>query len=315
MLSVIPCICEMITAFFIYRIFYRLTKVRFFSAIAGLITLFLPFVVFNGSLWKQVDSVYTCFLLISLYELIKGKYRASFIWYSVSFAFKLQAVIFLPLFVILYFIGGFNSSEKKSFSILEFLWIPAVYLLAGLPEVLAGHGLRATYLAYFNQTGEISSEGYGMVSFFPNLYNLGFDNYGKVLTGAALLLVLAVLTAILCLCVKYKDNIDDSTVIYLFIWIGWTCLMLLPGMHERYDYAMLIMLTPFALMVRKRIVWPMLIANLCSLAVYAIVLFKATEIGMPVISVAYTIAYLMTTVDIVRLLLGGDTGFEAKKNL
>lgn len=315
MLSIIPTICEMITAFFIYRIFYHLTKVRFFSAVAGLLTLFLPFVVFNGSLWKQVDSVYTCFLVISLYELIRGKYRASLIWYSVSFAFKLQAVIFLPLFVILYFIGGFKGSEKKGFSILEFLWIPAVYLLAGLPEVLAGHGLRATYLAYFNQTGEISSEGYGMVSFFPNLYNLGFDNYDKVLTGAALLLVFAVLVAILCLCVKYRDNIDDSTVIYLYIWTGWTCLMLLPGMHERYDYAMLIMLTPFALLVRKRIVWPMLIANLCSLAVYSIVLFKAGEIGMPVISVAYTIAYLMTTVDIVRLLVGGDTGFEAKKSL
>lgn len=313
LLSIVPCICEMVTACFIYRIIYRLTQVKFASVVAGVTTLFLPFVVFNGSLWKQVDAVYTCFLVIALYELISGNYRKSLIFYSISFAFKLQAIIFLPLFIIIYCTGG-NSGSKKNFSILEFFWIPAVYLIAGLPEVLAGHGLRATYLAYFNQTGEISSEGYGMVSFFPNLYNLGFDNYDTVLTRAALLFLVAVLALILCFCVKHRDNIDENALVYLYIWTGWTCLMILPGMHERYDYAMLIMLTPFALVIRKRILWPMLMANLCSLAVYSIVLFKATEISMPVISVVYTIAYLMTTVDIVRL-LGGDTGIEAKKSL
>ncbi len=311
MLSIVPFICELISAFFIYKIFFYLTKSKIPSAFAGLVTLFLPFVVFNGSLWKQVDSVYTCFLVISLYELIRSNYRRSLIWFSVSFAFKLQAVIFLPVFVVLYFAGATGDEKDKGFSILEFLWIPVVYLVAGLPEVIAGHGLRATYLSYFYQTGEISSEGYGMVSYFPNLYNLGLDDYDKLLKVPAILLLCVVLVLILHFCYKHRDRIDESMIVYLFIWISWTCLMILPGMHERYDYAMLIMLTPFSIVIRNRILCPMFMANLCSLAVYAIVLFGAKAFGMPVISVAYTAAYLITTADIVRLLAGGDRRIEA----
>lgn len=306
-LSILPVICELVAAFFIYKIIELFTGKKHMSAALGAATLFLPFVVMDGALWKQVDAVYTCFLVICLYELLKENYRGAFIFYAIAFAFKLQAVLFLPLLVILYIAGGVSngSRDRKTFSILEFLWIPVIYLIAGIPEVIAKHGLRATYFSYLFQTQEISTEGYGMVSFLPNLYNLGFDDYSELLTKPCIMLLFAVLVMSALYFYGKRENFDKTTVFYLAIWSSWTCLMLLPGMHERYDYCMLLLLTPFALVIRKKLLWPMIIANLCSLAVYAKVLFGAQFPEMYVISIFYAVAYIMTTIDFV--------GFMAKE--
>ena len=318
-LSIVPAICEFISAFFIYKIFYLLTEKKRCSVFIGVMTLYLPFVIFDGALWKQVDAVYTCFLMIAMYKLLKQQYRGAMIWYSVAFAFKLQAILFLPLYLIIYITGGFNGAEnegkelskKTAFSILEFLWIPFVYLVAGLPEVLAKHGLRATYFAYLEQTGELDSEGYGMVSYCPNIYNWGFDDHYKLLSTAAVMVLAAVLVVIAFFCYRFREKIDRNLVLYLAIWTSWTCVILLPGMHERYDYAMLILLTPFAIMVRKKIVPFMAIANICSLIVDGITLFGADIIDIAYVSVFYVASYLFVTADIVGILNGGNERSEA----
>lgn len=318
-LSIVPAICELISALFIYKIFYLLTGKKRPSVFIGVMTLYLPFVIFDGALWKQVDAVYTCFLMISIYKLLKQQYRASIVWYSVAFAFKLQSILFLPLYLIIYITGGFNGpadeekelSKKTAFSILEFLWIPVVYLIAGLPEVFAKHGLRATYFAYLEQTGELDSEGYGMVSFFPNIYNWGFDDHYKLLSTAAVMVLAAVLVVIAVFCYRFRERIDRNLVLYLAIWTSWTCVILLPGMHERYDYAMLILLTPFAITVRKKIMPFMVVANICSLIVYGITLFGAKIIDIAYISVFYVASYLFVTADIIGLLNGGNERSEA----
>ena len=87
--------------------------------------------------------------------------------------------------------------------------------------------------------------------------------------------------------------------------------MFLPGMHERYDYAMLILLTPFAMMVRKKIIPFMIVANICSLIVYGITLFGAEIIDIAYISIFYVASYLFVTADIIGLLNGGNEKSEA----
>ncbi len=308
LLSIIPCVCELVSAFFIYKILNFLTGKKTLSAFAATATLFLPFVVFNGALWKQVDAVYTCFLMISLYEVLKDRYQGALIFYGIAFAFKLQAIIFLPALLILYINGGI---KKKGFSILEFLWIPVVYLIAGLPEVIAGHGLRATYFAYLAQTQELQSEGYGMVSYFPNLYNFGFDNYDELLSKGAILLLFTVLVFIAFFCYRHRDRFDEAMVINMAVWTAYTCVMLLPGMHERYDYAMLLLLTPFAITCNRKIMIPMIMANICSLATYGTVLFHAELFPMHYIALVYTAAYVWVTIDFVRKLTKGEAAIEA----
>ena len=303
-LSIIPCICEFISAYFIYRIFFLLTGKKRHSMFAGVVTLFLPYVVMNGSFWKQVDAIYSCVMMISLYYILSKKYRKAIIWYALCIAIKFQAIIFLPLFVILYI-------TEDDFSFFEFFWIPAIYFILGIPEVLLKNGLRRTYLVYLDQAREMDTEGYGLTAIFPNLYNWGYDNYDEILTVACIMTLLAVLIVIACVCYKYRENIDRNMAFYLAIWIMWTCLMLMPGMHERYDYPMLILLTPFAVLMRKKVLWPMLIANLCSVMTYARAIFGADMFGMHIVALFYVIAYFWTTIDIIGQLKEGKAGIEA----
>ncbi len=300
-LAIIPCICEFISAYYLGRIFLYLTENKKLSMFVGVASLFLPYVVMNGALWKQVDAIYSCTLLISFYYLLQQKYRASIIWYAITLSIKFQAVIFLPLLVILYITDGFKGKDgaRRNFSILEFLWIPLVYFLFGLPEVFLKNGLRRTYLVYFDQAKEMDTEGYGLTAIFPNLYNWGFDNYDEMLTVPIILTLFAVLVLMACLFFKYRDKIDTDGVAYMAIWVMWTCLMLMPGMHERYDYPMLLLLTPFAVFVRKKIIPAMIIANLCSVITYARAIFDADMFGMHIVAAFYAAAYFMVTVDII----------------
>lgn len=300
-LAIIPCICEFISAYFLGKIFLHLTENKKLSMFVGAASLFLPYVVMNGALWKQVDAIYSCTMLISFYYLLKQSYRPAVIWYAVTLSIKFQAVIFLPLLVILYITGGYKGKDGKanSFSILEFLWIPAVYFLLGLPEVFLKNGLRRTYLVYFDQAKEMDTEGYGLTAFFPNLFTWGFDNFGEILTVPIILTLFAVLVMMACLFYKYRDKIDTRMLCYMAIWTMWTCLMLMPGMHERYDYPMLLLITPFAVLIHKKIIPSMLIANLCSVITYAIAIFGADQFGIHVVAAFYAAAYFMVTVDII----------------
>lgn len=66
------------------------------------IILMLPTSIINSALWGQCDSIYTTFLVMSLWLLWKERYKSSFFILGIAFAFKLQTVFLLPFFVIYY---------------------------------------------------------------------------------------------------------------------------------------------------------------------------------------------------------------------
>lgn len=65
---------------------------------------------------------------------------------GVSFAFKLQAVFVLPLFLFVYF------TERK-FSAARFLLVPCTMVILSSPIVLWGRSLTEVVKIYFDQTG------------------------------------------------------------------------------------------------------------------------------------------------------------------
>ena len=74
------------------------------------VMIMLPTVVFNSAFWGQCDSIYTCFIILTLFCLYNEKYRLAFFFFGVTFAFEFQTVFLLP-FIICYYI------YKKQFSI------------------------------------------------------------------------------------------------------------------------------------------------------------------------------------------------------
>ena len=282
------CLAEYISALFIYRILLltmgtEVNKKR--AAFIAVMTLYLPFVMLNGALWKQCDAIYVCFLIVSIYELLNRRYTLSFVLLSLGFCFKLQAVFIIPFYIIIYM-------AQTEFSILQFLWIPGMYLLTGLPAVLCGKGIKATYRVYFRQTS-----GYdGMTINAPNIYQFGLYDY-PALSKVAVMATIAILIVSAVYVYAHRAKLDMKKAFYLAGWLIWTCFMFLPAMHERYDYAAILILTVVALAYRKSILWEAIVMNICSVITYSNSLFGGTGIPMTAVAVPYCAAYFAVAYD------------------
>ena len=67
---------------------------------AFFLVLFWPTVVLNGALWGQCDSVYAALAVLSVYLVLSGHPLLGVVSIGASFAFKLQAVFVMPVFLL-----------------------------------------------------------------------------------------------------------------------------------------------------------------------------------------------------------------------
>ena len=305
-IAVFSMIAEFVSVIFIRKILLVILdergvaeeKAKLQASFGAVLTLFLPFVIWNGALWKQCDAIYVVFLIISLYYLLKDNYRLAFVFLAIAFGFKLQAIFFVPLFLVLYF-------ARKKYSILEFFWIPVMYLILGLPCVLCRRGLKATYLAYLFQTQEVSTEGYGLVSYYPNFYNFGLDKFEELLTLPAVIMAVVVLGVLAVYILRHADYLEKKeNILYFGIFMAWTCCMFLPGMHERYDYAIVLLMSAMCIVVWRKKLWIAALMNVNSALVYIMVLFKENTVPITVISAVQIVIYAVVAFDLMKKIGG-----------
>lgn len=192
-------------------------------AFAG--TCLLPLVMLNSSFWGQSEAIYACFAIYAVWLLLREKWLAAFLLYALSFSVKLQAVLLLPLFVIVYFV-------RRKFSAILFLIIPAVVFVTSLPAVLVGANPMVGLNIYLGQLG-YDQAYYLNYPGLPTITNNGYvGKFIVVSTGLALLVCLAMLTWLL---IKRLD-LPPPQLIAMAAWSAIACVVLLPGMHERYGY-------------------------------------------------------------------------------
>ena len=129
------------------------------SAMIYGIILMLPNVFINSSVWAQCDFSYTAFLMLSIWFMFKDKFRLAVIVFGIAFAFKLQAVFFLPVLLVYYIV-------KKRFSILEFLWWPGMWLMTSVPALLMGRSFDSVVRIYKDQVTLYN----WMTLNYPNFY-------------------------------------------------------------------------------------------------------------------------------------------------
>jgi Gpi18-like mannosyltransferase len=266
---------------------------------ASLAVLFIPFAVMNGALWKQCDAVYTSFAVISIYYLLKKDYSRSFLFYALSFAFKLQAVFLLPLYLIVYFC-------RNDFSILQFLQVPFVYFIAGIPAVIMKKGLKATYFTYLEQTDD--SSGNLITNSSCSIYRFGMKSL-EIMKLPAILVTLTIFIATAGFIWWRKENLQKEGILYLAGWSALTCYMFLPEMHERYDYAAVIILTALCLYCRRNMLLPLVTMIFCTTIAYSLALqplwdFSSAHNTLIVISILYAFSYFYITYDFVLYYLG-----------
>ena len=114
-------------------------------------TFLLPTVVLNSAWWAQCDSIYVSLCLGSLYFLLRRQTALACAAFGLAFAFKLQAVFFLPALVVLVVV---NRQRLRGLAL-----VPAAFLAALVPAWVAGRSLASQLSVYPAQVANPSGAG------------------------------------------------------------------------------------------------------------------------------------------------------------
>lgn len=281
---------DFLLAFIIGKFVYdiRDDKNKSLSAILAFgITLFLPTVLLNGAFWGQCDVIYTTFLVLAFYFLYKENMLLSFISLGISFAFKLQFIFVLPVYIILYF-------RKKSFSVFYFLIIPLVDIILCLPAIIAGKPLLECLLVYFNQLSSYSKLNLN----FPNLYSL-ITGDAYYLSKLGIFFLIVILAFLLFYIIKKKIIFNIENILLLTILSILLCTFFLPHMHERYLFAADIFSLLYSLIYNRNYLVTILISFI-SVVSYAMFLFSSYLIPSYLLAFIYLFLILYLIKDFIK---------------
>lgn len=221
-------LCDLLQAFCLFGIVYTVSRSTLRAAVAYSVSLLLPTVFINASVWGQCDSLYVSLALLAFYLCLNQKSAAGMIALGVSFAFKLQAVFLIPVFFPFLLSGRLKWRSLPLF--------PAAYLLAVSPALLTGRRFRDVVLFYVSSASTVGSAlNYNSPSIFalPTVYGR-FASDRLSMLGIALAALLCLLCCLLFLLRRKKINQEALLFAALLLTCGIP--LFLPHMHDRYFY-------------------------------------------------------------------------------
>jgi len=249
------------------------------------VIIMLPTVILNSSAWAQCDSIYTAFVIFCLYYLLKDRYTIAFVFFALAFCFKLQAVFFLPLLILLYI-------TKRKFSIINFLIIPACMVITSLPAIIAGRSIFNVLTIYLRQTGTYAN----LTMNYASVWNLLPDDY-NLFKVVGVLFTLVLLGGFMYFIISKGYDLKGVTLIGAGLWIVYACVLFLPSMHDRYAYMADILSILYFVFRRKKIIIPIGI-NFISLMSYFPFLFGLTVFDYKILTIANLIIFGILTHDL-----------------
>lgn len=204
--------------------------------------LMLPTVFMNSAFYGQSDSIYTFYILWSVWFLYKERFHLSAFMLGLALSFKLQTVLLLPLYLYVCF-------YKKRFSVYNLFITILTFWLSGIVTYFNGRNIFAGIGIYFFQINEYKHMWMNAPSFW---FFIG-DDYNK-LHLIAIFLTLILIGAGLYVIKDKKMPIDlFQQILCISIFIEWTCIIFLPAMHERYTYVLDLLLVMLAFTDRRYI--------------------------------------------------------------
>ncbi len=229
----------------VYQVAPKDKKQRY-TALTFMLLCFHPLLILNGAGWGQADICFAAFCVLAVWCLLRDKSIWAMVHMGVALALKLQAILLLPLFVIYYF------TEKK-FSIWQFLIIPAILVVSGLPMAFFGHSPFYAVTCYFNQVDMYAVPTYN----YPNFYALLGDALSKkqmiqgMICRYGMCVAIAGLGGMAAWLIAKKRHLTDKAVLLLGAWCVLVCVFFMPQMHERYGIVSELLLLYWAVCTGK----------------------------------------------------------------
>ncbi len=184
----------------------------------------LPTVLFNSSGWGQIDSLYTSFLLLCTYLLLKEKPFWAMVAFGMAFSFKSQSIFLLPFLGILFLKGRIRWHH--------FLLIPAVYVILGIPAALIGRSWPSILTIYLGQLGQFRVLSMNA----PNLYIFIANSFYDI--GLKIGLGIFLLAMAIWGWINWHAKITGTHRQIMLMALAVLALVpfVLPKMHDRYFY-------------------------------------------------------------------------------
>ena len=286
-LKMVSIIFDYLLAFFSVKLIKEVLKEKYSKKIGIIVysvIILLPTVFINSAYWGQCDSIYVTFIVISLIYLIKERYILSFVFLGISFAFKLQFIFVLPVYVLYYL-------SKKEMHLKYFFVIPLVNIIMCIPAILFGKGILDCLKVYLNQTKEYN---YSISLNFPGIYSLLFnarkeDNLvmlpNQWISKFMIVLLGIIFFSIALYVIIKKVKFNDSLIIENVVWSVIICTFFLPYMHDRYAYIADVLSIVYCILYGKKKIYVPICIQICSLYTYIFFLMRIKYIDIKLISI------------------------------
>lgn len=283
-IKIVSCIADLVLAMMVYKVVYHITDSENKSIVAYGTVFFLPSVMLNSAAWGQCDGIFTLFIVSSIYCILKGKDWGSMICFAVSFVFKIQAIFFAPVLLILYLKGKLRWRTILAF--------PAVYLVTIIPALATGGNFIDLLTVYFRQSQQYTR----LNMYIQNAWGLLFEVVSEQMAAAGVMFAGGVVLIALFWVYRTQFALSDRMIITMSALFTLLVPFVLPHMHERYYYLTTVIAVIFAVIQPKRI-WTLLIMEYCLFQAQAHNLFgkDAMDFNFSVLMVTLVLVWYFKT--------------------
>ena len=265
-------------------IVWEFSSNRFKSFLSYSFLIMLPTVTLNSAAWAQCDSIYTFFCMLCFWFIMRERYIPAFIAYGCAFAFKLQAVFLAPFLIQLYL-------KERKFSIFNFLIIPTIMTLSGVAGFLNGRSILAPIRIYLGQSTQSEYISINYPSFWNMLVKDSTETFYQELAPYCIAFALMVLLTELLIVLQNRQKHLKIAHLYTAMVMSYSCVLLLPVMHDRYGYMYVIFGMILAVLNPKTIL-PFAVLVMLDLQSYGFFLFGTLHMPSNILGMINTVCFL-----------------------
>jgi Gpi18-like mannosyltransferase len=261
LIKILSVLADILLAYEVYRLTAALTDSPWARTVSLCIAMALPTVLINGSVWGQCDSIYAAFAIAAIASALQKtdpvlakshtavsrrlnhNSAAAFAFFALSLSFKLQAVFVLPILLVLIFTKKIR---------IRYIWVlPAVYLLAVSPALIAGRSFTDTLTIYFSEVGSVGDAlNYNSPSVFSLFWEWPLpDMFAKL----GILAAFGVCAFVIYSGIVRREELSERSIILAASILALGIPLFLPHMHERYFIVSEVLLIPLVCANRRLI--------------------------------------------------------------
>lgn len=223
-IKLIPIAFDLINAIFVFKILRLKHTNGNIPYLGAMVFLLAPTIIANSAFWGQIDSIYTCFLIISIYFILIDKPALVMIAFGLAISIKAQAAFLGPLLLI--------WGLKKRISWQQFLLIPLTYIVVMFPAILAGRTFLDVLTVYLNQASELQILSHNA----PNWYIFFQQSSYPIIMPAGMIATILIVGVWIYINWQKKYLLTNEQILFLAVVSTAIVPFFLPKMHDRYFY-------------------------------------------------------------------------------